>query len=803
VLSEDELAAVGGALCSALGAVHDAGLVHGDVKAQNVLRDGRGHILLGDFGTSQELRDVPEAPAGIRGTPAYLAPEVLRGVPAGPRTDLFSLGMLLYHLATREFPGRRDARSLQVLRPDLSLRLCRAIETALAPDPADRFPSAAAMAAALGLETVRPKRSASQRGLAALAVAAALIGALALSVTGPTGPRTPAARSRVLVAAFDNRTADPLLDGAMEYALMRALSNSGRIALVPRERIDDTLRLMRRDESTPLTAGLAREVAIRDGDVHAVLAGKIERFGGGFLLTADLLDPRDGAILASVSERTQGGVSLGDAAERAAARIRRHIGETPAVERSAPLEMATTASLRALQLYSQAASLLRGEQRSRNPAAAVQLLRAALTLDPEFALAHLALAEALPEVQPFQPLTTEFKSHLELALKFAERSPTAERLLLAGSVAKNLAARTSPAESAGQYQRAAASLEALLVLQPDHVSALRALADVYRRLDRRRDGAALTIRLADVRPASVEAQVAAAWARLETDDLPGALAQVGRARQLDLPPTHVTPVVSAWLEAFPAQLAWLRNDVREASRLTDALASSPAAIAGPRPDLVQLHVLSLYMTLGRLRAAIEFLERLPEPLDRDVRMAMILAESGDRAALGRFLRDRMYDMPTAGSRVGSFWIDAGLLREARLAVTINPTTAYVGQLALAEGRVPDAIDVLGRSLRQGFGIGSPGAGRVTRKLAEALSTVGRTTEAIRVLEDMARPATATGPSSGFEWLKGRYLLARLYSDSGREQEAAAVEGELRRLLALADDNHPLKRQLAAAVPGGK
>ena len=157
----DEVARVGIELCRALAAVHEAGLVHRDVKAQNVMRDRSGRILLGDFGTGREL---PEAigPNELVGTPAYLAPEVLRGEPATRQSDVYSLGVLLFHLATGTFPvrgrsireiraahDRRDRASIATARTDLSKALVSAIERALHPDPSSRFDSALAMQTAL------------------------------------------------------------------------------------------------------------------------------------------------------------------------------------------------------------------------------------------------------------------------------------------------------------------------------------------------------------------------------------------------------------------------------------------------------------------------------------------------------------------------------------------------------------------------------------------------------------------------------------------------------------------------------
>src|SRR6185369_16516633 len=93
-----EATRVGIELCRALAAVHAAGLIHRDVKTQNVMRDAAGRVVLGDFGTGLELDDDESSEAALAGTPVYLAPEVLNGEAASPRSDVYSLGVLLFHL---------------------------------------------------------------------------------------------------------------------------------------------------------------------------------------------------------------------------------------------------------------------------------------------------------------------------------------------------------------------------------------------------------------------------------------------------------------------------------------------------------------------------------------------------------------------------------------------------------------------------------------------------------------------------------------------------------------------------------
>ena len=128
----------------------------------------------------------------MAGTPAYLAPEVFQNAPATPQRDVYSLGALLFHLATGGYPIRgrtmreiREAHArgtrttLRELRPDLPEPLLAAVDTALEPDPARRFPDAASMEAALAAslpEGRRPSRRADLHVVGGHVAAIAVVG---------------------------------------------------------------------------------------------------------------------------------------------------------------------------------------------------------------------------------------------------------------------------------------------------------------------------------------------------------------------------------------------------------------------------------------------------------------------------------------------------------------------------------------------------------------------------------------------------------------------------------------------------
>ena len=102
MFSERESVRIGVDLCGAVEAVHRAGLLHRDIKAQNVMRGDDGRTVLMDFGTG---RDMAAASVDFAGTPLYLAPEIFEGHAATVQSDVYSLGILLHYLATGCVPG--------------------------------------------------------------------------------------------------------------------------------------------------------------------------------------------------------------------------------------------------------------------------------------------------------------------------------------------------------------------------------------------------------------------------------------------------------------------------------------------------------------------------------------------------------------------------------------------------------------------------------------------------------------------------------------------------------------------------
>jgi eukaryotic-like serine/threonine-protein kinase len=160
--SASEAAVVGYELCGALGAVHRAGLVHRDVKAQNVMREEGGRLVLMDFGGGQDLRGTSTGDRRVVGTPMYLAPELLTGAKATISSEIYSLGVMLYRLVSDDFPvkaenvddlmkahERRESQPLHDVRPGLPVAFARIVERAIQHAPRKRYATVGHLATAL------------------------------------------------------------------------------------------------------------------------------------------------------------------------------------------------------------------------------------------------------------------------------------------------------------------------------------------------------------------------------------------------------------------------------------------------------------------------------------------------------------------------------------------------------------------------------------------------------------------------------------------------------------------------------
>ena len=390
----------------------------------------------------------------------------------------------------------------------------------------------------------------------------------------------------------------------------------------PRQRVDDTLRLM----GTPLDArvdrALAVEVAARDGGIRAVLVGRVEKLGSAWVVSADLVDPRDGVAVASPNEEAQDEEALLPAIQRLSGRVREALGEALSnLEKSdEDLRRVSTTSLRALELYSRADRLfeqgnLRGINQNR---AAEALLREAISEDPDFASAYTHLAWAILRQGRG---AEEALPYAERAVELAGRAAPVERYFIRGSYHDM---RTEAGvDELDADEDAAAEYIALLEIEPDHFWANGNITPRLIALGRHEEALEYQLRHAGLRPYSFAITVQAIRALVELGGrLEETKAYAEHAEKLwrEGAGQRRSPVelwFRAYLDFLPIHELWLQGDlegvVSELDRTVDSLREQPRPAAA---SALAMNAARYYGDLGMLEKTRQILPLLDPPQRR-------------------------------------------------------------------------------------------------------------------------------------------------------------------------------------------
>ena len=411
----EETVAILRQVCAALEAAHSEGVVHRDLKPQNIMIGEGGRVCVMDFGLARSMEAGGLTQAGaVMGTPAYMSPEQAKGMPADERSDLFSLGIIAYLMLTGEIPFKADSALASMLlrtqgpptpsiqlNPAIPQALNDVVQKSLAVDPNDRYQSATQMGqdlydwqeGTLAKAIVTPRVVMMAESNAKKWIALAVAGA-AIVAAGGYGldrwmHRTPAAVApmTVMIADFNNHTGDPVFSGTLESTLKLAMEGATFISAYDRTKMRD---LGLHAVTGALDESAAQAIAVSQG-LNVVVSGSLDSHGSGYQLSLRAIQAVTGKVITTADESAATKDQVLFAVTKLGAAVRKALGDsTSDSEKRFSMETLTAASLEAVHEYSVALDALSNGKNDD----ALQHFSQAVDLDANFGLAYAGMAAA-------------------------------------------------------------------------------------------------------------------------------------------------------------------------------------------------------------------------------------------------------------------------------------------------------------------------------------------------------------------------------------------------------------------------
>jgi len=510
-------------ICRALEATHNVGVIHRDLKPQNIMRDVTGRILLMDFGLARTVEgDGMTQTGALVGTMEYMSPEQALAKDLDQRSDLFTLGLILYELLTGKAPfhaesavasliKRTQERAIPVSDHDgtIPVPLSNIVSKCLERDPKLRYQNAAELlrdldaysgkGAAANLRfqpAVEPWGRTIHWPLVTGVVTVILLAIVAYVYRGRLF--APAAKKAVVVQPlslailpFRNASGDPTADwlgASLADMLTTDVGQSARLRTVSPERLHQVLSDLRIAPGTSIDPTMIGRIA-EFSNADTLVWGQYAKFGGQIRIDATLQDlkhdRRVPITIEGVDEK-----DIPGAVDRLAGAIRNNLAFSSDVikELQASSFQPSSKSPLALREFSQGVQLLRDGKNLE----AVKMLQAATQEDPEFAFAYSRLAEANSELG----YDTQAEQASRKALELSQQLPFGEKYLIEANHAYIMkdnqraieafekAAQTFPDNSDvqytlgtlysgnGNYDKARGQFAAILKADPNNIKAL-------------------------------------------------------------------------------------------------------------------------------------------------------------------------------------------------------------------------------------------------------------------------------------------------------------------------------------------
>ena len=450
--------AVAKQVCEGLAEAHRLGVVHRDLKPQNIMVDQEGNARIMDFGIARSVRGKGITGASVMiGTPEYMSPEQVEGKETDQRSDIYSLGVILYEMITGRVPFEgdtpftigvkhkselpQDPKELNAQLPeDLSQVILRCLEK----DKDSRYQSAGEVRSELeriekGLPTTErfvPKRKPvtskeitvtfGLKKLLITALAAIILAVIAVVILLVLPRKAPVEHS-IAVISFENQTGErsyDYLQKAIPNLLITSLEQSRNIRVVTWERMHDLLEQMGKGEVEIIDPDLGFELCRRNG-IEALVLGSFVKAGEMFATDVKVLDATTKNLLKSTSSRGRGVDSILERQiDELSREVSKGIGLPARTIEEAKVRIAdvTTTSMEAYDNF------LKGKEAHNKfyYEEAREYLEKAVELDPQFAVAYLYLGSVHSDLQSRDAQEEALKRAKEYSGKATEK----ERLFI-------------------------------------------------------------------------------------------------------------------------------------------------------------------------------------------------------------------------------------------------------------------------------------------------------------------------------------------------------------------------------------
>ncbi len=487
-------------VCRALEAAHSEGVIHRDLKPQNIMRDRHGRIVVMDFGLARSL-EVPgmTQTGALLGTLEYMSPEQAMGRTLDARSDLFTLGLIFYELLTGKAPFKADSAIASLLKrtqeratpaseldSTVPLSLSNIVSRCLERDPALRHRSAREIlddleawqgrpaVIGLPLAAIRALRRTVSSRWATTSLVVLLLAAAGLAVRGrvsywPAARRTPSGPVISLaILPFRNASGDPTLDWlgtSIAEMLNTDVGQSSHLRTVSPDRLHQILADLHITPGSTLDPATQRRLA-EFSNAETLIWGQYVKLGEQIRIDATLHDLRRERTTTLKTEAASEKDLLG-VVDRLAEAIRDNLALSPEL-----LEELRTQSLRpssrslpALREYNEGLRLAR----QGNNMEAQNHFEASIKEDPEFALAHSKLAQTYAALG----YDSEAEKSSRRAMELSETLPAQEKYLIAANHAR----------ITNNIQKGIESYENLVKISPDDPDAQFSLAALHEAAD--------------------------------------------------------------------------------------------------------------------------------------------------------------------------------------------------------------------------------------------------------------------------------------------------------------------------------